>query len=230
MKALINHEIALDFYKTTGIEVIPLKPYDKLDLPVSAHADMLFCLLDKTVFCYEDYVTENNIYEKLIDSGLNVIFVSKHCGKSYPDDISLNVLVMGKTLFCNLNHTAKEIIDYASKNGYKLINVKQGYSACSTLVIDENNAITADTGMAAAIEKEGKSVLLVSGNDIVLTGYNCGFIGGASGVWNKKICIFGELNHLSCKNEIEQYISKCDKEIFSISAGRVYDFGGFKLI
>ncbi len=230
MKALINHEIAIDFHKMTGIDVIPLKPYDKLDSPVSAHADMLFCLLDDTIFCYEDYVTENNIYESLRDSGLNVIFVSKKCGKSYPDDISLNVLIMGKTLFCNLKSTAKEIIDYASENGYKLINVKQGYSACSTIVIDESNAITADTGIASAIEKEGKRVLLINDRDIVLTGYNCGFIGGASGVWNKKICIFGELKCLSCKNEIEQFVSKCDKEIFSILEGRVYDFGGFKLI
>ena len=46
MKALINYEIADAFYNATGLDVIPLKPYSKLDLPVSAHADMLFCLLD----------------------------------------------------------------------------------------------------------------------------------------------------------------------------------------
>jgi len=156
MKALINYEIADAFYNATGLDVIPLKPYSKLDLPVSAHADMLFCLLDKTIFCYEDYVKENNIYNTLKDSGLNVIFVSNECKKNYPYDISLNVLVMGKTLFCNIKHTAVEIVDYANNNGYKIVNIKQGYSACSTLVVDENNAITSDTGVASAIEKKEK--------------------------------------------------------------------------
>jgi len=230
MKALINYEIADAFYNATGLDVIPLKPYSKLDLPVSAHADMLFCLLDKTIFCYEDYVKENNIYNTLKDSGLNVIFVSNECKKNYPYDISLNVLVMGKTLFCNIKHTAVEIVDYANNNGYKIVNIKQGYSACSTLVVDENNAITSDTGVASAIEKEGKKALLVDNSDIILKGYNCGFIGGASGVHGKKICIFGEPDYLSCKNKIEEIINDCNKTIFSILAGRVYDFGGFKII
>ena len=61
MKALINYEVAEAFKEVTGIDVVPLYPYDKLQVPVSAHADMLFCILDKTVFCYEDYVKENNL-------------------------------------------------------------------------------------------------------------------------------------------------------------------------
>ena len=96
MKVLINHEIAKEFTTVTGIDVIPLYPYKKLDLPVCCHADMLFCVLDNTVFCYEDYVDEFNLLSVLFGEGYEVEFVSKRCGNKYPDDIALNVLVMGK--------------------------------------------------------------------------------------------------------------------------------------
>ena len=75
MKALISKEIARDFELKTGISTIPLSPYDKLDAPVSSHADMLFCILDNTIFCYEDYVKNNGLLDCLKNTGYNIIFV-----------------------------------------------------------------------------------------------------------------------------------------------------------
>ena len=230
MKALINYEIAEDFTHVTGIESIPLMPYNRLDLPVSAHADMLFCILDKTVFCYEDYVKEQRIYNSLVECGLNVVFVSNACNKDYPNDVSLNVLIMGKTLFCNEKYVAREILAYAKAHKYKVVNIKQGYAACSTLVIDENNAITSDFGIAEAIKRENKSVLVIKNDEIILKGYNCGFIGGATGVCGKKIFTFGDLNTLVDGDKIFNNILECKSTIVPILSGRVYDFGGIKLI
>lgn len=230
MKALISSEIAKEFELKTGIKVISLPSYYKLDTPVSSHADMLFCILDNTIFCYEDYVKYNNIFDILKDSGYNVCFVSAVCKKEYPDDVSLNVLVMGKTIFCNKKYVAKEILEYADAHGYMVRNVKQGYSACSTLVLDENNAITSDSSVFKAMREIGKNVLLIDNSNIELKGYNCGFIGGATGVCGNKIYIFGELNKLVDYKKIKSLISSLNFNVVQISLGGVCDFGGIKLI
>ena len=230
MKALISHEIAECFSSATGIEAIPLYPYNKLDLPVQCHADMLFCVINDVIFCYCDYVTEYGLVDALKQSGKEIVFVSSECSSIYPHDISLNVLVMGGTLFANTAHTAKEILDYASLQGYRIVNVHQGYAACSTLVVDSETAITADVGMYNAIKSIGKECYLIKHNDILLNGYNCGFCGGASGVVNGEVCFFGDVSKMLCGEEILAFLAKKNVSVLPILSGRVYDFGGFKLI
>ena len=230
MKVLINHEIAKEFSSVTGIETIPLFPYNRLDLPVQCHADMLFCVLDDTIFCYEDYVKEYGLLSCLTEGGKKICFVSATCESKYPKDISLNVLVMGKTIFCNVRHTAREILCYAESNGYKIVNVKQGYAACSTLVVDDNFAVTADKGMIDAIKAEGKECLLADCDDIVLEGYKCGFFGGASGVIDKNIYFFGDVDMLKNGEKIRTVLNDKNYDVFQITSGRVYDFGGIKVI
>ena len=230
MKVLISREIAAQFSSATGIEAVSLPPYNKLDLPVQCHADMLFCVLDNKIFCYEEYVHLYDLLPTLAGQGYEVNFVEKGCDTKYPDDISLNVLVMGKTIFCNKAYTAQEILEHASENGYTVVNVKQGYAACSTLVLDENTAITADRGVCDAIKRQGKECLLVDGDDITLSGYSCGFFGGASGVIGNNVYFFGDISGLKSGNEILDFLHRKNRAVFSISSGRVCDFGGFKVI
>ena len=231
MKALISCELCKKFENVTGIEAIPLYPYDKLDRPVSCHADMLFCVIDNTIFCYEDYIRRSKELENaVLSSGKSIIYVQKECDKKYPCDIGLNVLVMGKRAFCNSKHTAEEIIEYLKKNGYKIVDVKQGYSACSTLALGEGCAVTSDIGMKNALEKEGIEVLLISNKDIVLCGYNCGFIGGATAVIDKKVYFCGSDSEASKIEGLFGFLADKGYSIESFSSGDVADFGGIKLI
>ena len=85
MIAIMSEQISNRFYEKTGIKTFSLKPYLKLDTPVSSHADMLMLVLDNTVFCYEDYFLENlEIFEMLKESK-NIIFVSNECKKEYKE-------------------------------------------------------------------------------------------------------------------------------------------------
>lgn len=230
MKVLLNNEIAKQFEEKTGMNVIPLPSYQKLDHPVSAHADMLFCVLDNKIFCYEDYIKESGIYDVLKHFDYDIVFISNVCRKEYPYDISLNVLIVGKIIFCNKKHTSIEILKYAEKNGYTIINVNQGYSACSTLVLNEDNIITSDPSIFKAATEIGKKVLLVDNSNIKLNGYNCGFIGGATGVIGNKIYFFGDYRKLSYSDKIEKIACSLGFEIITILPGGVFDFGGIKLL
>ncbi len=230
MLAVMSQDISKQFYNVTGIDTCPLKPYSQLDLPVASHADMLICKIDKTVFCYHDYYLENKeTFTKIEENGYTLCFVSKKCDKKYPNDVALNALVIGKRIFCKKEHIAKEIIEYANSNSFQIIDINQGYSACSTMVLNENTAITGDKGVEEALLSHGIRTAFVDTTKIILNGYNCGFIGGASGVHNNKIYLFGDAEFLKGSQQAIMLIKELDFEIVSILHDQVYDFGGIKL-
>ena len=229
MLAILSSEISEIFYEKTKIEVLPLPFYEKLDTPVATHADMLISVIENTLFTYEDYYLKNKKIFKKIEDYYKVVKVKHKCQNKYPGDIGLNVLVIGKKIFANLKNTAHEILDFAKKNGYELINVNQGYAACSTLVLN-GGAITSDISIYNALLKEGIKSLLVSTSNINLPGYNCGFIGGATGTFGNKVYLFGSLTRLIDNEKISSFLSDLNYEIIEILPEEVYDFGGIKII
>ena len=70
------------------VKVLPLKPFEKLDAPVSCHPDMLICVIDKSVFCYEDYFNENiNLFKEVEKHGYKIVKTKHLCERKYPKDI-----------------------------------------------------------------------------------------------------------------------------------------------
>ena len=226
MKLFASAFIADELSLATGCEALPLLPYDKLDSPVSTHADMLVFSLGNKIFCYEDYYKCNEkIFLAAEKSGYEIVKIAP-ASSSYPNDIALNVLKIGNFICGNLKYVAKEILDYASSLNLEMINVNQGYSACSTLVLDENTAITADKSIFDALTKAGKNVTLISEGGITLEGYNYGFIGGASCVVGDTVYFFGDIKNHQNYSEIHKTISSLEMKEISISCGDVFDFGG----
>ena len=223
---IANHKIADILSKTINIEAIALPPYSKLDTPVNAHADMLVSVLEDKIFMYKDYYLKNREALNKIDK--NKLTLTEHnCSKEYPGDVALNALIIGKKMFCNIKHIAKELLDYATICNYKIIDVKQGYSCCSTLAIDENHAITSDKGMYNALKKENVETLLIDNENITLDGYNCGFIGGSGGIISNKVLFFGDIRTLDDYAKIKDFIGNLNKDILTIFPGGVSDFGTF---
>lgn len=216
--------------KIHNVKVLSLKPYEKLDAPVSSHPDMLICAIDDCVFCYKDYYNINiDTFNSIEKKGYKIIKTDHICNKKYPYDIGLNVLIIGKRIFCNRNFTAKEIIEYCENNGYKIINVKQGYSACSTFVVDENNVITSDLGMQKVFEKEGINVVVVSNSDIILEGYNCGFIGGSGFLLDKCAYFFGEIDDKERYGNIIEFLDGLNIKTVILTENKLHDYGGVKI-
>ena len=226
MKLFASEFVANMLSSATGCEVLSLSPYDKLDGPVSTHADMLVFVLGERIFCYDDYYKCNKkAFDVAEKEGYEIIKITP-ASSSYPNDIALNVLKIGNFICGNLKYVAKEILEYAAFLGFELINVKQGYSACSTLVLDENTAITADRTIFEALAKIGKNVTLIEQGGIVLEGYNYGFIGGASSVIDDAVYFFGDIKRHQNYPEIHNAISSLQMKEISISCGDVFDFGG----
>ncbi len=153
--------------------------------PEQQHADMQILLINDSLFILNECLS---LAEKL--SHKNLCFCANYAGNKYPENILLNFLFIGNTLYGKLSAIDKNLLDYCSENNIKTINVNQGYARCATLVLNNNAAITSDASIEKALRTNGVEVLVISQGNIALDGYNYGFIGGASGKIDRNTIVF----------------------------------------
>ena len=163
------------------------------------------------------------------------LFTIENCekpvGERYPENIRLNCLLLGNCLYGKLSAVDTSVIDYCSENGIKLVDVNQGYTRCSTLVINENAVITADKSIEKALKNNGADVLLISPGNITLEGFDYGFIGGASFTENDTVYFFGNIKEHPDHKKIKAFCEKYNSNIEILcEEAPLTDIGGAVLI
>lgn len=146
---------------------------------VDNHPDVLLCKLGAK--------PESPIYEG----------VSDKLSPVYPNDCRYNAACTGKFFIHKLDISDSELLVAAKVNcgdELKLVDVRQGYTKCSTVIVDEESIITYDKGIAKPCEMAGMNVLLVEPGFVKLRGADTGFIGGASGRVSDEIVFNGDLS------------------------------------
>ena len=147
----------------------------------------------------------------------------------YPGDVLLNVASLGNTLILNPNTCAKEILDYATERNMNIIKVKQGYTKCSTLVVNNHAIITEDEGIYKAVLESSLNIdaLLIKKGYVSLPGYDYGFIGGASVAIDKNVFFFGAIQKHPDYDKIKLFIDSQGKQIIQLSNDKpLLDIGG----
>ncbi len=208
-----------------GYRIVRLPEYSYLPKPVSSHADMLLFYDGKKIITHKGYYYENkDLFDTL---GIEIELSDEFMGDVYPNDILFNaVLTSAGQLFSKSEYTSS-LIKEKSK---KLINVKQGYTACSTCKVSQFDFITTDEGLCRIYKENGINSLLVSKNGIYLPGYDCGFIGGATVVLPEGVCFFGDASYHSDYDKILDFADKAGKKIISLSDEKIMDIGGAVVI
>ncbi len=166
-----------------------------VDGPISDHPDMFMCKLG---------TAKNSRIIKCQDPAVEL-------SNKYPADIAYNAACTGKYFIHNLKHTAPALLEAATDLGMILVDTKQGYAKCSTVVVDEDSIITYDRGIAEACIEAGmkeKNILLIEPGNIELAGYNTGFIGGTSGRIGNVMYFAGNLSEHQNFEEIRSFIEK----------------------
>ncbi|MBQ8000505.1 MAG: hypothetical protein IJ298_04720 [Ruminococcus sp.] len=187
------------------------------------HADIQLCIVNENAFVPDDNKSIVNIAEKF---GYNVI-LCKPLGGKYPDNIALNVAMINGKLYCKESAVAEEIKTYCKSRGIEIINVNQGYTKCSTLILNNRAIITADETIHIAAEKNGIDVLRIEPGNIYLEGADYGFIGGCSGVIGDTVYFFGDINTHPEAEPIISFIRKQGMNYISLTQGIMKDIGGF---
>lgn len=125
----------------------------------------------------------------------------------YPQDIIYNAVCIGKYFIHLLKASDKALLQKAKELEMILIDVRQGYTKCNTVVVDSNSLITSDRGFYNALAQyTDLECLFVQPGHVELTGYSTGFIGGASGRIGDHIFFHGNLKDHPNYTDIKQFI------------------------
>lgn len=198
---------------------LPDNPY--VDSRLSGHADLsLFC--DGSVLYAAPYLKDF-----LADYGIKALFSKDNPGKTYPDDAKFNVFCNESIAVYNSKSADSLIVSDLKKTGRTMIEVSQGYSACSILGISSDSFITADKGIQLALEEHGLNVLKISSGFISLQGYEYGFIGGSAVKPDESTVAFtGSLSsHPDC-DRIIGFIKEQGKSVEFLTDLPAFDIGG----
>ncbi len=204
---------------------VPNNPF--VDERLSGHADLsVFHAGGENIFL-APYLRDTVFAENLTEIGFKVHFSNIKQSKKYPFDSSLNVCCFGNTLICSKNISDAEVIEQFEKTGERhIIYSRQGYARCSVCIVDENSVITADRGIYNAAVKAGIDVLLIEQGYVELTGFEYGFLGGASFKISKnKLCFTGTLDAHHDKERILEFLNDRKIEPVFLTDKPVFDIG-----
>ncbi len=126
----------------------------------------------------------------------------------YPENIGFNAVCLDRYFIHNLRYTNPRVLKIAEEKGLAAVNVRQGYTKCSCVIVDGRSIITADPGIAAALnEVKDVEVLKVSPGHVELSGYDYGFLGGASGLADGVLWFTGDLSRHPDFDKIADFIT-----------------------
>lgn len=232
--AIVDSRIGYDAQRMLmlrGYRVLTLPPFSKLSEAVASHPDMLIHRIGKEYVSYADYCEEasyvfSDLSLWLRGDGVRFTFSADEVAPTYPHDVGLNALEMSGKLFVRKESASELMLMSAEAQGLKIVDVKQGYPACTVLKLSESAAVTADRGMARVLRAHGIRVTLIEQGDISLPPYEYGFIGGAGEVDGGTLYLFGDpMTHRDGKKIIGAAEAEGLK-VVSLSSGILRDLGG----
>lgn len=204
------------------IDVIPTLPNKSLRTNEQYHADMQLLVINKTAFVSESIIELYDILKGYFDE----LIVCEKGKESYPDNVFLNAAFIDNKLYCKVKSLSIKVKEYCESQGIELVNVNQGYTKCSTLIVNDKAIITADPTIHKAAKTNGVKSLLITPGFIKLDGADYGFIGGSSGKVGDTVIFFGNiLRHPDCDKIID--FLKCENTHYCcISEDVMNDIGG----
>ncbi|WP_010235744.1 DUF6873 family GME fold protein [Clostridium arbusti] len=225
-KVLIDYrtsEIEKENLYKNGFEPLIVPPSKSLYAAVCGHPDMLLHIIDKKNIMVHKNM-DISFINTLRELNYNVCLSSSSLADFYPEDIGLNALNMNHIFLHNLKYTDKNLLNRMKHK--ELINVKQGYSKCSTAIVNNSAAMTSDVKIYEALASKNIEVLLIPPGHIELSGLNYGFIGGTCGLLEEgAIAFFGNLNNYLYGDLVLKFLIKQDVKPIYLKEDGLLDRG-----
>jgi hypothetical protein len=207
-------------------EVLWLEPQKMVYDSIASHPDIFFCQHESHLFASPQIPLrwENKIQEY----GLQLIKGSLELGLQYPQTAHYNAVFAGDTLIHNLSVSDPRLLikDFASQS----IHVKQGYTRCNLLPINDKTFITSDVGIFSILKKKGKEMLMIDPRQIRLHGHAHGFAGGCFGRWNNDLIFCGTIDNLAEAPAIYHLLERLNMQVINLYDGPPTDVGSIFFI
>lgn len=212
-----------DSLRRLGMDVVLTTADKRLPGPVQWHPDMQMCAIGGRMIVLKDC----GLLDVLAKYGISASETMDLPEASYPKDVLCNVLAWDKWAMGNAVAADRAVLQTADKLGLTWINVKQGYAACATTLVDEQSAITADDGVAVQLERHGIQVLRINAGTVRLPGYPYGFIGGCCGkLAPGQMAFAGSLDINPDGERIRKFLSLRGVMPVELFCGELLDVGG----
>ena len=185
-----SNKALIDYMKTRGTVI--LVPEDaRLDNRISSHPDLAISIMDDTLII--DQNANINIMKQLDTLDIPYVLGNSRLAPAYPNDIAYNAVITKNFILHNLDYTNQLLRLHSKYTNKTLIHVNQGYTKCSTVVVNDHSLITADQGIYQAA-KDFMNVLLINQGHVSLDGYEYGFLGGTSACLDDSVVFHGDLS------------------------------------
>ncbi|MBW9156586.1 DUF6873 family GME fold protein [Clostridium tagluense] len=205
-----------------GYNLLICPPSNLLYEAICGHPDMLMHICDHSIMVHKDM--SNEFIQELDLLNYKVYKSNSTLQSLYPYDICLNALCIGNLFVHSVNYTDSSLLSFFKDK--KIVNVKQGYTKCSTCIVNNHAVITSDVSIAKALSLEKIDVLLVPPGDILLPGLNYGFIGGATGLLcDNVLAFYGHLDNYLYGKEVLKFLNKHKVEPVFLRNGKLVDRG-----
>lgn len=203
-------------------EVVWLEPNDAVYPSISTHPDIFFFQYDsdKLVFAPD---TKSEYVAALHKAGIKMTKGKSHLSNAHPETVHYNACATRNILIHNLKHTDSRIFDIFK--GKQKVNVKQGYTRCNLLALNENAFITSDQGIKEELLRQGFEVLYINPHQIRLDGHEYGFFPGCCGVWRNQLVVCGNTEILKEKKELDMFLKRNNFTIKELYNGELVDVG-----
>ncbi|MBV1757530.1 MAG: hypothetical protein KMY55_06760 [Dethiosulfatibacter sp.] len=205
-------------------KIIMTRPHPNLMEPVNGHPDMVMMQYDNwtLVVCPEEY---EYYLGKFAGKGIRVIKGTNRLNRVYPLDIPYNAVRVENAIIHHGAYTDGMVVKRATMDKLVRLDVKQGYTKCSVINMQNHGIITADKQIAKIAKDYGIDTLLISAGNVGLNGFDYGFIGGASGYHNGRLFLTGTLDHHPDCNNIKDFIRSKGLQVVHLSNNPIYDYG-----
>ena len=205
-KCIINTEDKeiLEYLNGLGYECIPVIASDRVSEPICAHSDVLYRKINKDTIIVSGCQRGN--FPLIKQSGYNIVVCDK-LSAGYKTESFLNFISNDKYIIHNPNTAIQLSKEYTADR--QVINVKQGYTSCSTVQLTEDAYITDDDNIYNSLVKHNIDCLKIKKGYIELKGYDYGFVGGASvKLKDNRILFFGDISDKNDKKSIIDFLDK----------------------
>ncbi|MBQ7938256.1 MAG: hypothetical protein IJ283_07160 [Oscillospiraceae bacterium] len=207
------------------IAVVPIEPNKNLPRGIASHADLQLLHLGGNHILTAGCSKKSSDMLKMM--GFATETTEKNLDFSYPDDCLINAEIIGRNIIVNPDIIDKKLMEFAEKNDYNIIAVKQGYAKCSVLAVSEDAVITADPGIAKVLTQKEIEVLKIKEGGIFLEGYDTGFIGGCGGMVEQKILgTSGDLKSIKDYENIKDFLRNRNIYVENLGGRTLRDIGG----
>lgn len=226
MIAIINPDTPLpviDGIVAYGFTPVTIPLCSQVERPIAGHPDIQICIVNNTIIYHPEI--DSSFLQLLSHTKYELVGGQSILQYSYPYDCAYNCAHTGKAAFHNTKVTDSSIKQALALCSDPLLHVNQGYTKCSTCIVDTNAIITSDVSIHNAAIRSSIDSLLIRPGYIELAGYTYGFIGGASGVCSDTVYFTGHLNnHPDCML-IKHFTEQHNKKIAFLSDLPAIDIG-----